>query len=80
MTENDDGTLSGVLSLSDFLAFLEVIMQIFIRPNERARKCFGFITETYFIFADLCIYFLDGSCTGDALMIPSDIITSATTI
>ena len=38
MTQNDGDTLGGVLGFGRFLTFLQVVMQIFIRPNERARK------------------------------------------
>ena len=44
-----------LLWLTHFLAFLQLVMQILFDQTKERKKCFGFITKTYFIFVDLCI-------------------------
>ena len=46
-----------LLWLTNFLTFLQVVMHFLFDQTKEREKCFGFITKTYFIFADLCIYF-----------------------
>jgi hypothetical protein len=48
-------TNSSIINVSNFLTFLQVVMQFLFDQTKEREKCFGFITKTFFIFVALCI-------------------------